>query len=126
MRAQYLILVTFLALTSVGCEDNARATDAEKAALARGAELIHTKGCGSCHIVPGVSSADGVVGPPLNAWGQHVYIAGRLPNNSANLIRWLIDTHDVIPNSAMPEVPLTYQEANDIATYLHSLREKGL
>ena len=47
----------------------------------RGQQLISQYGCGSCHTVPGVRGADGLVGPPLTRMGARAYIAGKLPNN---------------------------------------------
>ena len=29
-----------------------------------GAALILSKGCGACHVIPGIEGADGMVGPP--------------------------------------------------------------
>ncbi|PRY20190.1 c-type cytochrome [Pseudosporangium ferrugineum] len=43
---------------------------------ARGERLIATYGCGSCHTVPGVKGANGLVGPPLTKFGSRSYIAG--------------------------------------------------
>lgn len=87
----------------------------------RGAELIASYGCGSCHTVPGVTGANGLVGPPLTAFGKRSYIAGVLPNNAANLQRWIEDPQAVVPGNAMPNLGVTSIDARDIAAYLLSL-----
>jgi len=87
----------------------------------RGARLISDYGCGSCHVVPGVNDADGLVGPPLTAFGRRSYIAGQLPNNADNLQRWIRDPQDVEPGTAMPDLGVSTVDARDIASYLLSL-----
>ena len=47
----------------------------------RGHDVIVAKNCGSCHTIPGVQGARGVVGPPLLFFGRRTYIAGELPNS---------------------------------------------
>ncbi len=87
----------------------------------RGAELIYRYKCGSCHTIPGVRAADGVVGPPLDFFSRRTYIAGQLPNNAENLVRWLRNPPAVEPGTAMPAVGLTEQQARDVAAYLYTL-----
>ncbi len=88
----------------------------------RGAELISSYGCGSCHLIPGVRDAVGKVGPPLTDFGERGYIAGELPNNADNLIRWIMDPRGVEPGTDMPNLNVTQSEARDIAAYLFTLR----
>ncbi|WP_200214570.1 c-type cytochrome [Micromonospora coerulea] len=87
----------------------------------RGAELIARYGCGSCHTIPGVSRADGLVGPPLTRFGARSYIAGQLPNNADNLSRWITDPQAVEPGTAMPKLGVSAIDAQDIAAYLYTL-----
>jgi cytochrome c len=89
---------------------------------ARGAELIRNRGCGRCHHVPGVSGAEGWVGPPLTAFARRSFISGQLPNTPENLVRWIKDPQSVDPKTAMPRVALNDGQARDIAAYLFSLR----
>ena len=88
----------------------------------RGAQLIEQLGCGSCHMVPGVRGADGLVGPPLIHWSRRGFIAGELPNNATNLIRWLMDPQAVEPGTDMPNLHLSQAQARDIAAYLFGIR----
>lgn len=85
---------------------------------ARGAELISSYGCGSCHTIGGIRGADGLVGPPLTGFEQRSYIAGELPNSPQNLQRWIMDPQQVEPGTAMPDLGVTAADARDIAAYL--------
>lgn len=87
----------------------------------RGAELIAQYGCGSCHTIPGVDRAGGLVGPPLTRFGARSYIAGELPNNADNLRRWITDPQAVEPGTAMPNLGVSAIDAQDIAAYLYTL-----
>lgn len=87
----------------------------------RGARLIQEYGCGSCHTVPGVSGADGLVGPPLTRFGARSYVAGQLPNTGHNLQRWITDPQEVEPGTAMPDLDVSRLDAKDIAAYLLTL-----
>lgn len=88
----------------------------------RGRRLIRANGCGSCHTIPGIPNAEGLVGPPLLKFGSRSYIAGRLPNNPENLRRWIEDPQAVEPGNAMPDLGISALDARDIAAYLLSLR----
>jgi cytochrome c1 len=88
----------------------------------RGAELIASYGCGSCHTIPGIEGADATVGPPLTDMGLREYIAGNQPNTPANMIRWLDDPQAIEPGTAMPDLGVTETEARHIAAYLYTLR----
>ncbi|MEU4214199.1 c-type cytochrome [Actinoplanes sp. NPDC026623] len=88
---------------------------------ARGERLIDSYGCGSCHTVPGVKGADGLVGPPLTTFGKRSYIAGELVNSGPNLQRWVMDPQAVEPGTAMPDLGVTPTDAQDIAAYLFTL-----
>jgi cytochrome c1 len=87
-----------------------------------GRQAITTYGCGSCHVVPGVAGAQGVVGPPLTAFARRKYIAGNLPNSPENLIAWLVNPQAVEPGTAMPNLGVTEIDARNLAAYLATLR----
>lgn len=86
-----------------------------------GAGLIREFGCGSCHTVPGIRNARGMVGPPLMAFSKRTYIAGRLPNNPRNLVHWIREPQQVDAKTAMPHLGVSEQQARHIAAYLYSL-----
>ncbi|MFN2567821.1 MAG: cytochrome c family protein, partial [Gemmatimonadaceae bacterium] len=86
----------------------------------RGAAAIRTYGCGSCHTIPGIRGANGLVGPPLTGIAQRSYVAGVLTNTPENLVRWIQNPPGVDPLTAMPNIGVTHQDAVDIAGYLYS------
>lgn len=87
----------------------------------QGAVEIERFGCGSCHVIPGIRGADGLVGPPLIDWSRRGFIAGELPNNGPNLIHWIMDPRQVEPGTAMPDLGVSQSQARDIAAYLFSI-----
>ena len=87
-----------------------------------GKELIVSKGCGACHVIPGVQGARGLVGPPLYFFSRRTMIAGELPNTPDNLVRWIKDPKQVEPGTAMPDLGLDDQQARDVAAYLYTLQ----
>lgn len=86
-----------------------------------GAIWISRSGCGSCHQIPGIVNANGLVGPPLIHFSKRTIIAGYLPNTRDNLVHWIQHPQQVAPGNAMPDAGLTDQQARDIAAYLHGL-----
>jgi len=89
---------------------------------ARGRAVIEQVGCGSCHTIPGVQGARGLVGPPLLWFSRRTFIAGQLPNTPENLVRWVKAPQAVEPGTAMPTLGLSDQQARDVAAYLYTLR----
>lgn len=87
-----------------------------------GRQVISDYGCGSCHTIPGIHGARGVVGPPLFFMGRRTMIAGQLPNTPDNIVKWIKDPKSVEPGTAMPTLGLTDQQARDAAAYLYTLR----
>ena len=87
----------------------------------QGAQLIAEKGCGSCHSIPGISGADGRVGPPLDHMARRIYIAGMLRNTPENMERWLRNPQEVAPGNAMPKWGSVPQQATAITAYLETL-----
>jgi cytochrome c len=90
----------------------------------RGRSILEANrhGCATCHVIPGVAGARGLVGPPLNAMGLRGYIAGRLPNQPENLIHWIAHPRSVDSQTAMPDTGISEDEARHVAAYLYTLR----
>lgn len=105
-------------LTACGGTDRLPPSTVPGGEPSRGATLITSYGCGSCHTVAGVQGANGRVGPPLTGIGQRMYIAGRLPTSAENLILWIRNPQQVDPGNAMPDLGVTENDARDIAAYL--------
>jgi cytochrome c len=89
----------------------------------RGPDVIRRYGCASCHTIPGVEGARGQVGPSLAGIASRTYLAGKLPNQPANMIKWIREPQEVSPGTAMPELGVTEQDGKDIAAYLYTLRQ---
>jgi cytochrome c len=89
---------------------------------ARGKSQIVAYGCGSCHVIPGVSGASGLVGPPLSKFAHRAFIAGEVPNTSEFLVRWISVPQAIEPGTAMPNLGVSEAQARDIAAYLYTLR----
>jgi cytochrome c len=124
MRRSIAVVLCIVVCTIAACGGNGRQArpstigfgDAEI-----GHDLIEHYGCGSCHMIPGVRGADGLVGPPLIAMGSRTFIAGELANTPDNMVRWVMDPQDVEPGTAMPDLGVTKDEARNIAAYLAGL-----
>ncbi|HKU79916.1 MAG TPA: cytochrome c oxidase assembly protein [Rhodanobacteraceae bacterium] len=117
-----LVAVPLLALMLSGCAGNDAQDRSHDVAVRRGAQLISKYGCGSCHTIPGINGADGLVGPPLAHWSRRTYIAGVLPNDPDNLQFWIQHPQQVVPGVDMPDMDIRQQEARDIAIYLDTIR----
>ncbi len=87
----------------------------------RGEKLITSVGCSTCHKIPGIARANGMVGPPLTNFRKRTIIAGMLPNTPDNLVRWLRRPQAVVPGNAMPDIGLSEEDARNIAAYLYTI-----
>ena len=88
----------------------------------RGQIAIRRYGCGSCHTIPGISGANGLVGPPLGGIASRVYVGGVVTNTPDHMIRWLEDPRSISPKTAMPNLGVTHGDAANIASYLYTLK----
>lgn len=115
---RFSVFLIPLLLASCGMRANGVRTGGDSAA---GRQDLYRHGCGSCHTIPGIIGAHGKVGPSLQGIASHSYVAGQLPNQPANLERWIQHPHSIHPDSLMPELGLSDAESRDIAAYLYSL-----
>ena len=121
-----LALVGLVSLASA-CSGASEADAREAAAItggdpSRGPDLLRKYGCQSCHTIPGVVGANGLVGPPLAGIASRSYIAGVLPNAPDNMLRWIRDPKGVDAKTAMPNTGVTPSDARHIAAYLYTLK----
>jgi cytochrome c1 len=79
--------------------------------------------CRACHIIPGVTGSDVYVGRSLADFGDRRYIGGKLPNNQANLVRWIRDPQSIDPGTAMPAMGVSERDALDMSAYLLTLKK---
>lgn len=87
----------------------------------RGRAAVVKYECGVCHSIPDIPGAVGQVGPPLDSFSRHVYVAGKFPNTPDVLLRWIADPPAMARESGMPAIPMPRSDARDIAAYLYSL-----
>lgn len=124
-RAALMVPVTALLIvgaTACHPQDDETARVMTGGEPSRGKVAIARYGCGSCHEIPGVSAASGLVGPPLHSIADRTYLAGHLPNTPQNMMRWIQDPQSADPGTAMPDMNVTGQDARDITAYLYTLR----
>jgi cytochrome c2 len=124
--ARVALWVAGLCVALVGCSggkakgrENSIATGGDPQ---QGKQIIRSYGCGACHIIPGIRTARGLVGPPLFDFGDRTMIAGELPNTPPNLVRWIRNPKAIEPKTAMPDLGLSKQQATNAAAYLFTLR----
>jgi nitric oxide reductase subunit C len=67
--------------------------------------------CVACHAVGGKG---GVVGPALDGIGAR--------RDAAYLHKWIADPQAIKPGTAMPKLPLSATELDEIVTYLSGLK----
>jgi cytochrome c len=121
MRA--LLVAAVMAAGGAACAPHDRHAQAITGGdVDRGRMAIRQYGCQTCHIIPGATGADALVGPPLNGIASRAYVGGVVTNSSDHMIAWLKDPKAFEPLSAMPALGLTDQDARDIAAYLYTLR----
>jgi cytochrome c1 len=91
---------------------------------AEGAAIMATKPCGSCHTIPGIPGATGMIGPNLTGVASRAKIAGGAVNNSgpADLEKWIMDPTSLKSGTAMPKVPMTEEEAAKMVAFLETLK----
>jgi cytochrome c2 len=89
----------------------------------QGRILIAQK-CGSCHVVPGISSANGHVGPSLAGLAGKTAIAGGAVaiHGPDDLKKWVLNPPALKPGTQMPNLGLTEEEATNIVAYLQLLK----
>ena len=112
----------FLALVGSAALAQENAPPLAVGSPAHGAELIAEKGCGACHMIPGITGANGLVGPPLTLMGRRIFVAGLLRNTPQNLAAWVLEPQRYVPGNAMPSTGLSESEALDVAAYLETIR----
>ncbi len=86
-----------------------------------GRATLAALGCSGCHVIAGVRVPGGQVGPPLSDLGSRRYVVGNLPNTPDNLVRFIVDPRGVRPDTLMPHLGVTEDDAWDMVAYLATL-----
>jgi hypothetical protein len=123
-QRSYGLFLLLLGLIMTSCNNNVARAAADMTGRdpQPGRAAVREYGCAACHTTPGVAGADALVGPSLEHVANRAYIAGSLPNNPGNMIRWLSDPRHVNPHIAMPKTVPNEGEARNIAAYLYTLQ----
>lgn len=118
MTVMALIACTLLA----ACKDPVETRrEPSESAHERGLAAIERAGCGSCHEIPGLDWPSGRLGPSLEGFDDIGLIAGELPNRPDMLAAFIRNAPAVKPGSTMPPMPVSRDEALDIAAYLYGI-----
>jgi hypothetical protein len=116
-------LLPLAALFCLGaCDEPARPSQSIPGDAVRGRQVVAAVGCGACHEIPGVAGARGIVGPSLAGFSRRTMIAGIVPNRPGILAVWVRDAPRIAPDTAMPHLPLSRDDALDVTAFLYSLR----
>jgi cytochrome c2 len=118
----FIAILTALLLTACGRSEEPSMVELTGGDPDAGREAIHTYACGTCHEIPGIEGADGMIGPSLAGIGDRTTLAGQLPNSPDNMIRWIRDPQNALPSTAMPDLDVSAKEARDMAAYLYTLK----
>ncbi|MBA3892958.1 MAG: c-type cytochrome [Gemmatimonadales bacterium] len=87
----------------------------------QGRRLLDQHGCIACHHIPGVPGIRSMAGQPLRNWKERHYISGALVNTPFNLVKWIMNPQAVQPETAMPNLNISEEDAWSIAKYLYTL-----
>jgi cytochrome c2 len=88
---------------------------------AAGRAVVERVGCATCHDFPDIGWPRGAVGPALDGFAGQALIVGRIPNRPDLLAAFVRDAPAIVPGAAMPTMPITEEEARDVAAYLYTL-----
>lgn len=117
--------LTFVLLLLAACNRPEQQRPAEPPPIGnagRGKVLIAQHGCNVCHIIPGVEGPQGSLGPSLEGVASRAAISNNVVQNTPqNLVQYIQQPASLNPESTMPPLGITPQDAHDIAAYLLTL-----
>jgi cytochrome c1 len=116
-----ILSAALLALALSACGER-RALPALDGNPERGKVALTQYACRGCHMIPGVTGSEVFVGRPLGGLAERAFIAGTLPNNQENLIKWIRNPKAIDPLTAMPVQGVTEADARDMSAYLLTRR----
>lgn len=120
MSASRRLLVVSLMLLPA-CSEAPRSTPALDGDAETGRALLRQFGCGQCHAIPGVATANGTAGPPLDRIARRVYLGGVASNTPQNMVHFIRDPQAFDPQSMMPNLGVSEPHARDMTAYLYTL-----
>lgn len=114
--------VLVCAALASGCTKEAPASRVAGGDPERGRLLVQQYQCAACHFIPEVQGPNGDAGPSLQSMGRMSYIAGSIPNQPENMIRFLQNPPAVKPGTLMPALGISNDEARHMAAFMYSLK----
>ena len=87
-----------------------------------GENVFMTQQCASCHTIRG-TAARGTIGPDLTHLATRKTLAAlTIPNDRANLTRWVADPQSIKPGNKMPGLNLNATQLRQVVSFLEGLR----
>lgn len=125
-----LSTILFLSLLTVACGRSETVKTATPAAsltvagdAAQGQKLVDQYNCTMCHIIPGAGGMQGTMGPSLAGVASRPTMSlGSVPTTPENVAQFIRNPTALNPQSSMPPVDMSAQNASHIAAYLMTLR----
>lgn len=118
-RAGALLLCALLASA---CSSQHAPSRVEGGDPERGRLLTQQYQCAACHFIPEVQGSNGNAGPSLQHMGRLSYIAGSIPNQPENMVRFLQNPPAVKPGTLMPALGISEDEARHMAAFMYTLQ----
>ena len=118
-RASAMLLCAMLASA---CSSQEKPSRVEGGDPERGRLLTQQYQCAACHFIPEVQGTNGDAGPSLQYMGRLSYIAGSIPNQPENMIRFLRNPPAVKPGTLMPALGISEEEARHMAAFMYTLQ----
>lgn len=87
----------------------------------RGRKALVKYNCGTCHKIQGVEGANGTKGQPLAGLAYRHDIVGAIANTPEDVVRWIQKPKSIYPETTMPELNVSRQEALDMVAFLYSI-----
>lgn len=109
----------FLILITAACKQPEPPRSTVDTAKAK--QLVEQYGCTGCHEIPGLGGVRGM-GPSLVGIAARPTIANALPNNPANVARYIENPQAVDPAATMPNLGVQPADASLLAAYLATLK----
>ena len=115
--------LTLTLATLTGCAAMSGCSSSVGQDKTEAAKTLIANNCGACHSVPGIPGAQGRIGPPLAGIANRQIIAGHFANTPDNMGSWIEHPQRLLPGDAMPEMGLSHEQAQTIASYLYTLED---
>lgn len=102
--------------------ESSPAVESADSAILIGKQLVTAGVCAGCHTIRGTTAQIGKTAPNLTHLASRSTIAaGILPNNAANLEKWIMNPPSIKPGSLMPAGLVPPEQIKYVVAYLQTL-----